>query len=50
MGVRAALGASRWDQLRLVLSGGMALTTLGLGIGVLGSLALTRLRTGADGP
>jgi putative ABC transport system permease protein len=43
MGVRAALGASRWDQLRLVLSGGMALVALGLGIGVLGALALTRL-------
>ncbi|MGH9407261.1 MAG: ADOP family duplicated permease, partial [Terriglobia bacterium] len=43
MGVRAALGASRWDQLRLVLSGGMALTALGLGIGVLGALALTGL-------
>jgi putative ABC transport system permease protein len=43
MGVRAALGASQWDQLRLVLSGGMALTALGLGIGVLGALALTGL-------
>lgn len=43
MGVRAALGASRWDQLWLVLSGGLTLTALGLGIGVLGALALTRL-------
>jgi putative ABC transport system permease protein len=43
MGVRAALGASRWDQLRLVLEGGMVLTALGLGIGVIGALALTRL-------
>jgi putative ABC transport system permease protein len=43
MGVRAALGASGWDQLRLVLAGGMALATVGLGIGVLGALALTRL-------
>jgi putative ABC transport system permease protein len=43
MGVRAALGASRWDRLRLVLSGGMAPTALGLGIGILGALALTGL-------
>ena len=43
MGVRAALGASRSDQLRLVLRDGMALTALGLGIGLAGSLALTRL-------
>ena len=43
MGVRAALGASRWEQLRLVLSGGMVLTALGLGIGVFGALAFSRL-------
>ena len=43
MGVRAALGASGWDQLRLVLGSGMTPTGLGLGIGVLGALAVTRL-------
>ncbi len=43
MGMRAALGACRWDQLRLVLSGGVVLTALGLGSGVFGALALTRL-------
>lgn len=43
MGVRAALGASRWDQLRLVLKGGMTLTLIGMGIGIVGSLGLTRL-------
>lgn len=43
IGVRAALGASRLDQLRLVLKTGMALTASGLAIGVLGALALTNL-------
>jgi len=43
IGVRAALGASRWDQLGLVLKDGMALTVLGLAIGVFGALGLTRL-------
>jgi putative ABC transport system permease protein len=43
MGVRAALGASRWDQLRLVLRGGVFVTALGLGAGTLGALVLTRL-------
>jgi putative ABC transport system permease protein len=43
IGVRAALGASQWDQLRLVLKTGMALTASGLAIGVLGALALTNL-------
>jgi predicted permease len=43
MGVRAALGARRWDQLKLVLRGGLLLTGLGLAIGICGALALTRL-------
>ena len=43
MGVRAALGATRWDQVRLVLKSGMSLTAVGLVIGVLGALGLTRL-------
>ncbi|HEY6290336.1 MAG TPA: ABC transporter permease [Terriglobia bacterium] len=43
MGVRAALGARRWDQLCLVLKSGMSLAAIGLGIGVLGALGLTRL-------
>ncbi len=43
MGIRAALGASHREQLTLVLRTGVALTGAGLGIGVLGALALTRL-------
>jgi predicted permease len=42
-GVRAALGASRGDQLKLVLRGGMSLAALGLVIGGLGALGLTRV-------
>jgi putative ABC transport system permease protein len=41
--VRAALGANRWDQLRMVLKSGLTLTAIGIGIGVLGALLLTRL-------
>jgi putative ABC transport system permease protein len=43
IGLRAALGASPRDVLRLVLRGGMTLTALGLAIGVAGALAVTRL-------
>jgi putative ABC transport system permease protein len=43
MGVRAALGASAWDQMRLVLGSGLSLTAIGLVIGALGALGLTRL-------
>jgi putative ABC transport system permease protein len=43
MGLRAALGASHWDQLRLVMKGGMTLTAIGMAIGIMGALALTRL-------
>jgi putative ABC transport system permease protein len=43
IGVRAALGASSGALVRLVLTNGMALTALGLLLGVAGALGLTRL-------
>lgn len=43
MGVRAALGARRGDQLLLVLKNGMSLTAIGMGIGIAGALGVTRL-------
>jgi len=37
-----ALGAKRWNVLRVILGEGIAVILLGLAIGLLGSLALTR--------
>ena len=43
MGVRIALGAASADILRLVLRQGLRLTLIGIGIGLLVSVALTRV-------
>ena len=43
IGVRIALGAQQGDVLKLILSQGLRLAVLGVGIGIAGSLALTRL-------
>jgi len=42
IGIRMALGAARHDATRLIISQGVALTLVGVAIGVAGALALTR--------
>ena len=43
MGIRAALGAGTWQQLKLVLGTGLILTILGLVLGVAGAFGVTGL-------
>jgi predicted permease len=43
LGIRSALGAGQRDILRLILGQGLGLTLAGIGLGIAGALALTRL-------
>ena len=46
IGIRMALGATAVDILKLILSKGMILAGIGIVVGLIGALALTRLMTG----
>ncbi len=43
IGIRMALGAGPWDVLRMVIGQGAKLTLIGMGVGLLGAVAVTRV-------
>jgi putative ABC transport system permease protein len=45
-GIRMALGAKRGDVIRLILKQGLALTLIGLAVGIAGALAAARAMSG----
>ncbi|HQZ38965.1 MAG TPA: ABC transporter permease [Vicinamibacterales bacterium] len=46
IGIRLALGADRWQVVRLILGQGLVLTAAGLAIGIAAAMGLTRLMGG----
>src|SRR5262249_6284891 len=46
IGIRMALGAQKGDVLKLVVAQGMSLAVLGVSLGAIASIALTRLMSG----
>jgi putative ABC transport system permease protein len=46
LGIRMALGAARWDVFRLVIGQGITLISIGIGAGLLGSIAVSRALSG----